>query len=94
MIRLAELSACFEGVIPSAVASCAPDGTPNVTWLSIVHRVDDAHVALSFQFFNKTRANVAKNPRAMVLVNDPRTSRQYRLDASSSPSYNFGRFVR
>ena len=80
MIRLAELSACFEGVIPSAVASCAPDGTPNVTWLSIVHRVDDAHVALSFQFFNKTRANVAKNPRAMVLVNDPRTSRQYRLD--------------
>lgn len=80
MIRLGELSACFEGIIPSAIASCAPDGTPNVTWLSIVHRVDDAHVALSFQFFNKTRANVAKNPRAMVLVNDPRTSRQYRLE--------------
>jgi adenylate cyclase len=80
MIRLSELSACFEGVMPSAVASCAPDGTPNVTWLSIVHRVDDAHVALSFQFFNKTRANVSKNPRAMVLLSDPSTARQYRLE--------------
>jgi adenylate cyclase len=80
MIRLTELAACFEGVMPSAVASCAPDGTPNVTWLSIVHRVDDAHIALSFQFFNKTRANVGKNPRAMVLLNDPTTARQYRLE--------------
>jgi adenylate cyclase len=80
VIRLAELAPCFEGVMPSAIASCAPDGTPNVTWLSIVHRVDDAHVALSFQFFNKTRANVSQNPRAMVLVSDPTTARQYRLE--------------
>jgi adenylate cyclase len=81
VIRLSEIGSCFEGVIPSAVASCAPDGTPNVTWLSIVHRVDDTHVALSFQFFNKTRANVSQNPRAMVLVSDPSTARQYRLEA-------------
>lgn len=47
----------------------------------LVHRVDDAHVALSFQFFNKTRANVAQNPRAMVLLGDPTSARQYRLEA-------------
>ena len=33
-------------------------GTPNVTYLSIVHRLDEWHVGLSYQFFNKTRKNV------------------------------------
>jgi adenylate cyclase len=70
---------CFEGAIPSAIATCAPDGTPNVSYLSQVHFVDDAHVALSFQFFNKTRENVLANPRAAVLVADPATAARFRL---------------
>lgn len=45
---LSELRHCFEGAIPSVIATCAPDGTPNVAYLSQVHYVDDAHVALTF----------------------------------------------
>jgi len=73
------IRACFEGSIPSAIATCAPDGTPNVAYLSQVHYVDHEHVALSFQFFNKTRENVLANPRATVQVVDSETAAQYLL---------------
>lgn len=79
MTRLADIRACLEGAIPSAMATCAPDGTPNVVYISQVHYVDDGHVALSFQFFNKTRANVLANPYATVLLLDPRTAACWRL---------------
>ena len=70
---------CLEGAIPAIMATCDPDGTPNVAYISQVVYVDDAHVALSFQFFNKTRQNILRNPRASVLVLDPVTARFYRL---------------
>ncbi len=77
---LRTLEPCFRGVVPAAVATCSPEGIPNITYLSIVHRVDDSHLALSFQFFNKTYENIRSNPRAQVLVADPITFVQYRLE--------------
>ncbi|WP_404301467.1 GAF domain-containing protein [Alicycliphilus denitrificans] len=76
---LRSIRACLEGAIPAIMATCAPDGTPNVAYLSQVVYVDERHVALSFQFFNKTRANILVNPYANVLVLDPVTARYYRL---------------
>jgi len=78
-ITLASIRNCLEGAVPALIATCAPDGTPNVTYLSQVHFVDNDHVALSFQFFNKTRENVLANPRATVQVVDPDSAAQYRL---------------
>lgn len=78
-ITLDSIRNCLEGAIPALIATCAPDGTPNVTYLSQVHFVDNDHVALSFQFFNKTRENVLVNPRATVQVVDPDSAAQYRL---------------
>jgi adenylate cyclase len=70
---------CFEGAVPSLVATCARDGTPNVSYVSQVHYVDGAHVALTYQFFSKTRENVLANPRATLYVADPATLARYRL---------------
>jgi hypothetical protein len=78
-LSLPGLRRCFEGAIPATIATCARDGTPNVSYISEVHYVDRAHVALSFQFFSKTRQNVLENPRATVVVIDPVTGAQYRL---------------
>jgi len=78
--RLRDLERCFLGVVPASIATCSPEGVPNITYLSIVHPVDDWHVALSFQFFNKTRANILANPQAEILLADHLTLEQYRVD--------------
>jgi len=78
-ITLDAIRGCLEGVIPAVIATCAPDGTPNLAYLSQVHYVDGGHVALSFQFFSKTRENILANPRAVVQVVDPDSAVHYRL---------------
>lgn len=76
---LRALRPCFEGAVPASISTCAADGTPNVTKLSHVHFVDDRHVALSYQFFNKTRQNVLATGRATVEVLDPVSAAHYHL---------------
>ena len=79
MIRLEQIRRCFEGWVPSTLATCDAAGVPNITYVSQVHFVDARHVALTFQFFNKTRANILQNPQATLLMIDPLTVAQYRL---------------
>jgi adenylate cyclase len=78
-VRLADLSPCFQGVVPSMITTCDRSGEPNVTYLSQVHLVDERHVALSCQFFNKTQRNVQENPFAAVIVNHPVTFEAWQL---------------
>ncbi|MFZ3082482.1 GAF domain-containing protein [Rhodoferax ferrireducens] len=76
---LGAIRPCLEGAIPAMMATCAADGTPNVAYISQVYYVDERHVALSFQFFNKTRQNILANPYASVLVLHPVTAGFFRL---------------
>lgn len=78
-ITLESIRRCFEGAQPAQIATCASDGMPNVAYLSQVHYADSDHVALSFQFFSKTRENVLANPFAQAQVIDPATGIQYQL---------------
>ena len=78
-LTLDDLRRCFEGGVPSVIATRSADGTPNVTYLSKVRCVDAERVALSNQFFSKTTANLAEVPEASVLVVDPATYEEYRL---------------
>jgi hypothetical protein len=79
MIALKDIGGCFEGVIPAMMATCSLEGEPNITEISQVHLVDEKHVALSHQFFNKTQRNVRENPHATILVFAPATYQLYRL---------------
>ena len=79
MIALEQLTSCFQGIIPSWLCTCSQAGVPNVTMLSHVDYVDARHVALSFQFFNKSKRNIAENPQALVRVYDPDSMQAFAL---------------
>src|SRR5690349_2478108 len=78
-LRLEQMTACFQGILPSMFFTCSKDGTPNAAFLSHVDYVDPSHVALSFQFFNKSRRNITENPNALIRVIDPDTHQGYAL---------------
>jgi adenylate cyclase len=78
-LGLEQLTPCFQGILPAMFFTCSKDGTPNAAFLSHVDYVDATHVALSFQFFNKSRRNIAENPYAMIRVIDPDTNQGYTM---------------
>lgn len=78
-VRLESLRHCFQGVIPAFIATCDAQGEPNVTYLSQIEYLDERHVALSCQFFNKTKKNVLENPFASVNFYDPVTFESWNL---------------
>ena len=77
--RLPAIRNCLEGIVPSVIATADAEGTPNVSLISQVQYVDPEHVALSYQFFNKTRRNLLATKNGSVCVVDPDTNAQYRL---------------
>lgn len=85
-----EIRPVLENGVPVILATCAKDGTPNVSIVSEVHWVDPEHVALSFQFFSKTIRNVRENPRAQLLLNDTPGGRRWILDVDYDHSETEG----
>jgi len=78
-LDLDAVRACLEGAIPGVLATCGSDGLPNVSYVSEVEYIDARHLALSFQFFNKTRRNVLANPAIELLVVHPEHGGMARL---------------
>ena len=79
MTRLESLASCFQGLIPATLFTCSREGVPNAAYISHVEFVDSGRVALSFQFFNKSKANISENPHALVRLIDPDTSQGWAL---------------
>lgn len=63
----------MEGVIPPVLCTASADRVPNVSYLSLCEYVDPLHIALSYQFFNRSRENVLTTRRASLTLDDPYT---------------------
>ncbi|MCG6921561.1 MAG: pyridoxamine 5'-phosphate oxidase family protein [Acidobacteria bacterium] len=87
---LAAARASLDGALPATISTVDAAGVPNVSYISRVMYVDEEHVALSNQFFRKTRANLESNPHAMVMVVDPRDCRQFLLTLELEGSHTEG----
>jgi adenylate cyclase len=80
-VPLESIQAAFEGIVPATVASCSADGVPNISYLSIVRRLDSERIAVTNQFLSKTAENIRVNPFVTVRVVDPVDYAQYDLEA-------------
>lgn len=78
-VTLDDIRPALEGIVPSMIATIGPDDMPNVAYLSQVYYAGPRHVALSFQFFNKTRRNILHHPHATLLLFHPQTYGAFRL---------------
>ncbi|APW44346.1 GAF domain-containing protein [Rhodoferax saidenbachensis] len=79
-LTLGAVRASLQGAIPTVMATCSSDGVPNVAYISQAFYVDERHLALSFQFLNKTRQNILANPHASLLVLHPVTAQFHRIN--------------
>jgi uncharacterized protein len=85
-----EIRMALANGLPAVIVTCSAEGTPNATVISQVYYVDETHVALSFQFFNKTIRNVRENPRAWAGITDFGGQADWALDLAFERSETEG----
>lgn len=78
------------GLIPTCMSTANDQGEPNVTFISQVWYVDEHHLAVSCQFFNKTTRNVRVNPQASIMTTCPETYAVWRVKAKYIESQTEG----
>jgi hypothetical protein len=89
-VKLEDVMPALQGVIPTIVATSSLEHVPNVTYISQVYYVDEHHVALSYQFFNKTIRNVRENPILVAIVTCPVDYILYKLTLHYKESQTSG----
>jgi len=85
-----EMKMAMKGIVPSAIVTSNSKGTPNVSYISQLYYVDDNHVAVSHQFFNKTIKNIQENPFACVHFLSPVDFSMWNADLKYSHSETEG----
>ena len=79
-VGLESIRDCLRAGLPSPMATCAPDGTPHISYVLQVQYLDRERVSTSRQPFNQALADLDTCPYAQVLVVRPVTAEEFRLD--------------
>lgn len=80
----------LQGALPSVLGTVDESGTPNISYISQVFYVDDSHVALSNQFFNKSMRNINSNGIATVNIVRPDNLKSWYLELKYKESRTEG----
>jgi hypothetical protein len=81
-----DMKVAMQGIIPSVISTCDANGIPNVAMISQAYYVDEDHVAISNQFFNKTIRNIQVIPKACLIVQNPIDRSHWKLNIEYSHS--------
>jgi hypothetical protein len=80
LVDLESIRDCLRAALPAPMATCAPDGTPHISYISQVQYLDRERVATSHQSFNYALVHLDTSPFCQALVVRPATGEQFRLD--------------
>jgi uncharacterized protein len=80
----------LQGALPSALATVDETGVPNLSYISQIFYVDNNHVALSNQFFNKSMRNIKSNGTATVNVVRPDNLKSWYIELKHKESKTDG----
>jgi hypothetical protein len=80
MMLSKQIKLALEDVFPSYIITVSKNGYPTNTSLSQVCYVDERHIALPVQTFNKDCQNVHEFPDIIAEVIDPVTLRNWNLE--------------
>ena len=80
VVALESIRDCLRAGLAAPLATCSPEGTPNISHISVVHYLDSERVATSRQSFNTKLADLEASPFSQAIVVRPGTAEQFRLD--------------
>ena len=80
----------MQGIFPSWITTSSSTGEPNTSVISQIWYVSENEVALSNQFFNKTKRNISENPFAFATIVNPETFDMYNLELEFTRSETEG----
>jgi adenylate cyclase len=79
-VELDSIRGCLQPGVPAPVATCAPDGTPHISYIHQVQYLDPERVGTSRQVFNRALESLPAGGYAQALIVCIATGEQYRLD--------------
>jgi adenylate cyclase len=79
-VELESIRSCLQPGVPAPVATCAPDGTPHISYIHQVQYLDPERVGTSRQVFNRALESLPASSYAQALIVCIATGEQYRLD--------------
>ncbi len=83
MVKMpAEVRQTLEKQKPVPIATASKDGTPNVVYVGLLKILDDENLMLVDNFFNKTAANLAENPKISILCYNGETKKSFQIKGS------------
>ncbi|MEN3283881.1 MAG: adenylate cyclase [Solirubrobacteraceae bacterium] len=80
VVDLESIRDCLRAGLPSPMATCGPDGTPHISYISQVQYLDCERVATSRQSFNRALVHLDASPLSQAIIVRPATGEQFRLD--------------
>lgn len=84
MISPSSFKNAFLGIIPSSIMTASKEGVPNVAYLSQAYLINEKQLALTTQFFQKTKQNLLENGHCTIRVYDPDTFCPFEIEAKYS----------
>lgn len=85
MVKMpADVRATLEKQKPAPIATADASGTPNVVYVGFLKVLDDETIMIGDNFFYKTAANLAENPKISILCYDNETKKSFQIKGKAS----------